>query len=245
MSSIYDLMVERFNNKVEKPDAQRALNEKRGQRPLKMPKNYDFSVRNTQWSEYDRDFILRTDAVWEKSQLYDVFYTIYKSKFLYDNFNNRYLIANIRMMPMPTTEPEVLEDWTPFMGFSDIDGCVWQFKVGPMVQTPTQLSRFIADKEGDSWYMCFMSFQKFMLCNDRSPIKLDEANLYNKGFFNYPCYDEIEGIMDHCGADLYEPLFELYRSRLLSGQQKPQGVNRLQTHMDAYGTTADRKVLHY
>merc|ERR1712156_444313 len=113
-------MVERFNNKVEKPDAQRALQEKRGQRPLKMPKNYDFSVRNTQWSEYDRDFILRTDAVWEKTQLYDVFYTIYKSKFLYDNFNNRYLIANIRQMPMPSTEPEVLEDWKPFMGFTDI-----------------------------------------------------------------------------------------------------------------------------
>ena len=80
---------------------------------------------------------MRTDAVWEKSKLYDIFYTLYKSKFLYDDFNNRYLCANIRMMPMPSTEPEVLEDWTPFMGFTDIDGCVWQFKIGPMLQTPT------------------------------------------------------------------------------------------------------------
>ena len=210
-----------------------------------MPKNYDFSVRNVKWSEYKKDYILRTDAVWEKSKLYDIFYTIYKSKFLYDNFNNQYLIANIRMMPMPSTEPEVLEDWTPFMGFSDIDGCVWQFKVGPMVQTPSSLSRFVADKEGDSWYMCFMTFQKFMLCNDRSAVKLDEANLYNKGFWEYPCYDEIEGIMDHCGADLFEPLFELYRTRLLSGTIKAQGYTRIQQHMDAYGTTSDRKVLHY
>ena len=154
-------------------------------------------------------------------------------------------MANIRMMPMPSTEPEVLEDWTPFMGFSDIDGCIWQFKVGPMVQTPTSISKFVADKEGDSWYMCFMSFQKFMLCNDRSPIKLDEANLYNKGFWNYPCYDEIEQIMDNCGADLFEPLFELYRTRLLSGTIKPQGYSRLQSQIDAYGTTSDRKVLHY
>ena len=75
----------------------------------------------------------------------------------------------------------------------------------------------MADKEGDSWHMCFMAFQKFMLCNDRSHIKLDEANLYNKGFNNYPCYDEVEAILDDCGADLFEPLFELYRSRLLSG----------------------------
>lgn len=245
MSSIYDHMVDRFNSKVEKPSAERASVEQRGARPLKMPKNYDFSVRNVKWSNYDKDYILRTDAVWEKSKLYDVFYTIYKSKFLYDNFNNRYLVANIRMMPMPSTEPEVLEDWKPFMGFSDIDGCVWQFKVGPMVQTPTSISRFVADKEGDSWYMCFMSFQKFMLCNDRSPIKLDEANLYNKGFWEYPCFDEIEGIMDHCGADLFEPLFELYRSRLLSGTIKPQGYTRLQSQIDAYGTTSDRKVLHY
>ena len=210
-----------------------------------MPKNYDFSVRNVKWREYEKDYILRTDAVWEKSKLYDIFYTIYKSKFLFDNFNNEYTIANIRMMPMPSTEPEVLEDWTGFKGFTDIDGCIWQFKYGPKLHTPSQLSRFVADKEGDSWHMCFMAFQKFMLCNDRSPIKLDEANLYNKGFNNYPCYDEVEAILDDCGADLFEPLFELYRSRLLSGHLKPQGVNRTQTFIDAYGTTSDRKVLHY
>eukprot|EP00353_Schmidingerella_taraikaensis_P007116 CAMPEP_0185578714 /NCGR_PEP_ID=MMETSP0434-20130131/13099_1 /TAXON_ID=626734 ORGANISM="Favella taraikaensis, Strain Fe Narragansett Bay" /NCGR_SAMPLE_ID=MMETSP0434 /ASSEMBLY_ACC=CAM_ASM_000379 /LENGTH=238 /DNA_ID=CAMNT_0028196571 /DNA_START=47 /DNA_END=763 /DNA_ORIENTATION=+ len=238
-------MIDRFNSRLDRPDAARAATESRGQRPIKMPKNYDFSVRNVKWGQYDRDYILRTDAVWEKSKLYDIFYTIYKSKFLYDNFNNRYMVANIRQMPMPSTEPEVLEDWKPFMGFTDIDGCVWQFKVGPMVQTPTSISRFVADKEGDSWYMCFMSFQKFILCNDRSPVKLDEANLYNKGFWEYPCYDEIENIMDHCGADLFEPLFELYRTRLLSGTIKPQGYTRLQQHMDAYGTTSDRKVLHY
>ena len=60
---------------------------------------------------------------------------------------------------MPSTEPEICEDWTVFSGFSDIDGCVWQFKLGPMLQSPTSISRFVADKEGDSWYMCFMSFQ--------------------------------------------------------------------------------------
>lgn len=226
--SVYDRFVEKFHAKIDKPDEKQAAQQMRGRRPLKMPKNYDFSVRNVNWDEYEKDYILRSDAVWEKSKLFDVFYTIYKSKFLYDQFNNQYLLANIRMMPMPSTEPEVSEDWQQFLGFTDIDGCVWQFKVGPMVQTPTQLSRFVADKEGDSWYMCFMAFQKFMLCNDRSPVKLDEANLYNQSFFDYPCYDEIEAIMDHCGADLFEPMFELYRARLLSGAIKPQGFNRIQ-----------------
>ena len=43
-----------------------------------MPKNYDFSVRNVDWRQYEKDFILRTDAVWEKSKLLDIFYSHYK-----------------------------------------------------------------------------------------------------------------------------------------------------------------------
>ena len=38
----------------------------KGRRPLKMPKNYDFSVRNVNWLDYSKDYLLRTDAVWEK-----------------------------------------------------------------------------------------------------------------------------------------------------------------------------------
>ena len=61
-----------------------------------MPKNYDFSVRNVDWSQYKKDFILRTDAVWEKAKLFEVFYTTYKTQFLYDSLSNQYMIANIR-----------------------------------------------------------------------------------------------------------------------------------------------------
>ena len=192
-----------------------------------MPKDYDFSVKNVNWKSYKKDYILRTDAVWEKSKLYDVFYTMYKRNIAYEPINEEYVVPNLRMMPLPSTEMEVFEDWTPFMGYTDIDGCVWQFKVGPMLQSPTQLSKFVADKEGDTWYICYLSFQKFMMCNDRSPIKLDEANLYNKGFFKYPCFDEVESILDSCGGDLFEPMFELYRTRLLSGTIKAQGYSRL------------------
>jgi hypothetical protein len=90
-----------------------------------MPKNYDFSVRNVNWNDYKDDFILRTDAVWEKSKLLDIFYTHYKSKFIYSSVNNTYQIANIRQMPMPTNEAEHFEDWRPFNGYTDVDGCVW------------------------------------------------------------------------------------------------------------------------
>lgn len=219
--SMYDKLVENLHANVEKRNSNDTVDKMKGQRPIKMPKNYDFSVRNVNWNSYKNDYILRTDAVWEKSKLMDIFYTIYKSPIMFDKINNRYSVSDIRNMPMPTTEPEALEEWRTFMGFSAIDGCVWQFKVGPMVQRPTSLSKFVADKEGDSWYICFLSFQKFMLCNERSQIKLDEANLYNQGFWEYPCFGEVEGILDHCGPDLFEPLFELYRTRLLAGHNKP------------------------
>ena len=210
-----------------------------------MPKNYDFSVRNTNWSQYKNDYILRTDAVWEKTKLLDLFYTHYKSKFVYDSLTNKYMVHNIRQMPMPTNEPEHFEDWRPFYGFSDIDGCIWQFKVGPMLQTPTSISKLVADKEADSWYLCFLTFQKFMLCNERSPVKIDEAHLQNGGFWDYPCFSQFEGILDTCGSDLFEPMFEMYKVRLMSGTMKPQGHTRLQTFVDGYGTFKDRKVLHY
>lgn len=48
------------------------------ERPLKMPENYDFSVRKVNWSSYKKDYLLRTDAVWEKEKLKSYFYAIYK-----------------------------------------------------------------------------------------------------------------------------------------------------------------------
>lgn len=39
----------------------------------KMPENYDFSTTGMDWSNFYKEFILRTDAVWEKSKLKDVF----------------------------------------------------------------------------------------------------------------------------------------------------------------------------
>lgn len=48
------------------------------ERPLKMPENYDFSARKVNWATYKKDFLLRTDAVWEKEKLKGYFYAIYK-----------------------------------------------------------------------------------------------------------------------------------------------------------------------
>ena len=47
--------------------------------PLKMPENYDFNQRKINWKKYDQDYLLRTDAVWEKTKLYSYFYSLYKA----------------------------------------------------------------------------------------------------------------------------------------------------------------------
>jgi hypothetical protein len=33
---------------------------------FKAPEDYDFSNKGINWKDYSKDFILRTDAVWEK-----------------------------------------------------------------------------------------------------------------------------------------------------------------------------------
>ena len=93
--------------------------------------------------------------------------------------------------------------------------------------------------------MCFLTFNKFMLCNERSPVKIDEANLFNNGFWDYPCFAEVDEMLDACGAELFEPMFEAYRVRMMSGKLKPQGYQRIHTFVDGYGTFSDRKSLHF
>lgn len=78
--SLYDQIVDQFNSNIEHKSKTGAEAVQKSRRPLKMPKNYDFSVRNVDWKQYERDFILRTDAVWERAKLLDVFYTNYKVK---------------------------------------------------------------------------------------------------------------------------------------------------------------------
>ncbi len=44
----------------------------------KMPAQYDFSTKGKDWTQYYTDFLLRTDAVWEKQKLLDYFRGYYK-----------------------------------------------------------------------------------------------------------------------------------------------------------------------
>ena len=70
-------------------------------RPLEIPKGYDFSVRNVNWADYSSDFILRTDAVWEKVKLKDMFYTLFKVM-AYEPTGNMYFVSDLRVVPAVT-----------------------------------------------------------------------------------------------------------------------------------------------
>lgn len=84
-----------------------------------------------------------------------------------------------------------------------------------------------------------------MLCNDRSPVKLDETNLHTELFNEYPCFEDIMKILDNCGGDLLEPMFETYRVRLRLGTFKPPNNTRTRNFNDKFNDFKDGKVLHF
>ena len=94
--SVYNTIVDLLYQTIDKKNEKTEVINQKAKKPLKMPKNYDFSVRNVDWNQYKNDFLLRTDAVWERSKLLDIFYVHYKSRFVYDSVSNKYMIANIR-----------------------------------------------------------------------------------------------------------------------------------------------------
>jgi len=62
-------------------------------RSLTMPENYDFSQRKINWKSYARDYILRTDAVWEKHKLFAYFYSVYKAVRLFLKFRKKFMVT--------------------------------------------------------------------------------------------------------------------------------------------------------
>lgn len=60
----------------------------------KIPKDYDFSNKNINWSSLSKDYLLRTDAVWEKSKLLD-FYRLYYKIFDFNKSDKTYRTRGI------------------------------------------------------------------------------------------------------------------------------------------------------
>ena len=240
---LYDRIASGWSAKQDEQDQKRTMY-KKGHRPMKMPKDYDFKVRNVNWAEYKYDYLLRTDAVWEKTKLFDHFYTMYRV-FGFEAKTNAYYITDLRVVPAPSSEGSHLLDAVPFRGYSETDGLIWTVRPGPkLFGTPT-FSQFVCDKEGDAWYSCFLAFQKFMRCNEKSPVALEEAHLHTGGFHVYPCFHDVDELFTSCGPDLFEMMYELYRQRILGANEKAPNYTRTQLMKDPLNTVSDRKVKHY
>lgn len=91
---------------------------------------------------------------------------------------------------------------------------------------------------------CTVTLNKWLLCNDRSPIKLDEVHLFNNGFYDYPCFNELEKVMETCGGDMFEKFYEMFKYRFHHAE-KPMNWGRPALFPDIYGTVRERRDLYY
>jgi len=80
-----------------------------------MPPNYDFSNKGKNWAEYENDFLLRTDAVWEKQQLLDWF-RLYHKVFYFDKGLKKYQFFEPEEMYTVIYEGWALEDFQTYPG---------------------------------------------------------------------------------------------------------------------------------
>ena len=96
---------------------------------FKMPLDYNFSTRGTpfplhspsflgkNWAEYYKDFILRTDSVWEKEKLRDYF-RLYMKCFYFDKASRRYHVVEPEDLYTMVFEHWALEDVTQVLGYT-------------------------------------------------------------------------------------------------------------------------------
>ncbi len=89
-----------------------------------------------------------------------------------------------------------------------------------------------------------MTLNKWFICNDRSPIKLDEVNMFTNGFYDYPCFNELEKVMETCGGDMFEKIYDMFKYRF-HHPEKPSNWIRPNVFPDIYGTVRDRRELYY
>lgn len=82
----YSIIIQYFLNKMLNMQPGFENSTPTEEKPLKMPENYSFSQRGVNWKNYASDYLLRTDAVWEKSKMLAYFYSLYKAVDILNNF---------------------------------------------------------------------------------------------------------------------------------------------------------------
>jgi hypothetical protein len=84
-----------------------------------------------------------------------------------------------------------------------------------------------------------------MRCNEKSPVKISEATLFNGTFYDYKCYEELEELFEVCITYHFKLLFEMYYYRVFNNYFKPVSHQRMSRARDIFYTPEAGKRLYY
>ena len=84
-----------------------------------------------------------------------------------------------------------------------------------------------------------------MTCNEKSPVKLSEANVHNGTWLDYPCLDELNELNTVCIMYHMKVLFEMYYYRVFNDYYKPISNQRIFRGHDITYTPTSAKKLYY
>lgn len=108
--------------------------------------------------------------------------------------------------------------------------------LAPKVNQPLRTSIFLGDRSKDMTFLCMLKFHKFMRCNEKSTVKLTEANLMNGTYNDYKCYEELNELYDWCIMFHMKVLFEMYHYRVYNNYFKPISHHRIGRGKDIFHT---------
>ena len=222
---------------------------------LNMPKSYDFSTKSIDWNKYKPYYLLRTDAVWEKSKLYQYFYSLYKAP-LYFNKDKYYRISELFQYESilhqrggKLTYDEIGENAThhkearPYNIVTD--GGLFEFDIVSNKQFARKTSNFMGDWAKDTTLLCMIKFMKWMKCNEKSNYKISNLHEYAESIVKYDCFEELQDITEHCIMYHWKVMFEMYYFRVYNDYTKFRSAQRMTRPVTFDRRPNNAKILYY
>lgn len=224
------------------------------QMDIKMPKDYSFSTRNMDWSQFKPYYLLRTDAVWEKSKLYQYFYSSYKAPLYYNN-NKYFLMSDVFNYEVllhkttPFTVDEIGENPTHHIPAKlhnrAVSGGLFEWDITTNKAVPTKTSNFLGDWAKDTTLLCTLKFYKWMRCNERSKYRLSNIQDNPQNYHNYECSDELYEMKNSCIMYHYKVMFEMFYLRAYNDTTKYNSKQRLYRNVTFDKRPSNAKHLYY
>lgn len=90
-----------------------------------------------------------------------------------------------------------------------------------------------------------LKFHKFMTCNEKSSVKLSEANVLDGTWLEYECAEELGELNEVCIIHHLKVLFEMYYYRVHNDYYKPISQQRIYRRHDFTYHPTSAKKLYY